>query len=389
MIENEERFKYLLDKYLLKESTQEEFYELFDNIENDQNRKILFEEMSTQFNNIEVKEDDYQIEWSSTYKKILRSERPAKIKYWRIAAAASLFMVCSLFSFWLIKNNRVLKPQELVFENDIKPSANQAVLTLSNGDKIILDDHAIGLLANEENANIEKFVEGSLIYQLQGNNLQSNNAEYFNTVEIPKGGQYQLVLPDGTKVWLNAASSLKFPVEFKGNRRMVTLTGEAYFEVAKNKKMPFIVKSKDVETLVLGTHFNIKAYDENPQIKVTLLEGAVKLTKGKTQQYLVPEQQGSFQPNTNEFKIIKPDLEEVMAWKNGLFVFENTAFDEVMSQIERRYDVVVKYEGKTPNIHFSGVLPRNKNLSQILSILEQSGEVDLGIEGKTIICRTR
>lgn len=389
MTEKEERFKYLLNKYLRKESTQEEFYELFDRIAEDHHRKIIFDEMSTQFNAIASGEAEHQIAWTSTYKKILRSERPVKIKYWRIAVAASLFMVCSLFSFWLVRSDKALNPRELVFKNDIKPINNQAVLTLANGNKVVLDGQANRLLANLKDAHIEKISEGSLKFQSQDGQQQSNNIEHFNTIEIPKGGQYQLILPDGTKVWLNAASSLKFPTAFKGNKRVVTLTGEAYFEVTKNKKMPFIVRSRDVETLVLGTHFNIKSYNENLQIKVTLLEGSIKLTKGEVQQYLVPGEQGFYQYNHNEFKIVKPDLEEIMAWKNGLFVFEKTSFDEVMSQIERRYDVEVKYLGKKPNIHFSGVLPRNKNLSQILSVLEQSGEVDLGIEGKIIICRNK
>ena len=389
MMELEERFKYLLNRYLNKESTQEEFEELFDSIEDIDLSKILNDQMDKHFDAIEISADDNQMEWVKTHKKILLTQKPSNSKYWKLAIAATFLLCGSFLGFWILSGNNPVQHQELSFKNDVTPSANKAVLTLSNGSKVVLDNRADGLLANEGNVNIEKTADGSLRYRMAETNRTSNNIEEnYNSIEIPKGGHYQLILPDGTKVWLNAASSLKYPTIFTGKKRVVILTGEAYFEVAKNKKLPFIVQSRDVETLVLGTHFNINAYNENPEVKATLLEGSINIAKGNIRKLISPGEQAVFQSSKSEFKVINPDLEEVMAWKNGLFIFENTQFDELICELERQYDMSVKYIGKQPIIHYSGVLPRNKPLSQILNVLEETGEVDFGIEGKTITCRS-
>jgi len=262
MTEMEERFKYLLNRYLKKESTQEEFEELFDKIEDVDLRKILNEQMDQHLEGIQTSVGDHQMDWEKTYKKILLHQKTSNTKYWKLAIAATFLLFGSFLGFWILRNNNPIQHQELSFKNDVAPSGNKAILTLSNGTKVVLDSHSNGLLANEGDVHIEKTADGSLSYRTAaGNHMISNGEEeIFNSIVIPKGGHYQLQLPDGTKVWLNAASSLKYPTIFAGKKRVVTLTGEAYFEVAKNKKMPFIVQSRDVETLVLGTHFNINTY---------------------------------------------------------------------------------------------------------------------------------
>ena len=205
----------------------------------------------------------------------------------------------------------------------------------------------------------------------------------YNTLSTPNGGQYQLILPDGSKVWLNASSSIHFPTVFKGNERDVTVTGEVYFEVAKNAAMPFKITVKDMEVQVLGTHFDIMAYDDENAMRTTLLEGSVKVTKGSVNRMLVPGQQ-SIINELPDIKVADADLEEVMAWKNGLFQFNGLDIQTVMRQISRWYDVDVVYEGKIPTGHFTGVVNRSNDISQVLKIM-QAGGVRFKMDGRKLV----
>jgi ferric-dicitrate binding protein FerR (iron transport regulator) len=205
----------------------------------------------------------------------------------------------------------------------------------------------------------------------------------YNTLSTPRGGQYQLILQDGTKVWLNSSSSIHFPTTFRGRERKVAITGEAYFEVAKNSAMPFKITVKDVEVRVLGTHFNIMAYDDENSINTTLLEGSVKISKGSSNKMLAPGEESIVNKN-GDINVIVADIEEVMAWKNGWFQFNAADIQKVMRQISRWYDVEIVYEGKIPISHFSGMISRGNNISQVLAILKAGG-VQLKIEGRKII----
>lgn len=320
----------------------------------------------------------------------------------RVAAAAVIFiMLGGGIYFWL---SRIHKPAQaaLVSErlkDDVEPGGNKAVLTLSNGSTIILDSVHPGQIAAQASVNIVKSDSGKLVYTV----LKEKTAPLlYNTLTTPRGGQYQLVLPDGTKVWLNAASSIRYPVIFVGNERRVEITGEAYFEVFKNPLKPFKISiNGKAEVAVLGTHFNINAYEDEIAIKTTLLEGSVKLTArensgnrgegGRQEIVLKPGQQaqllqaGANTSRREQIKVINnADIEEVMAWKNGSFRFNQADLVTVLRQLARWYDITVKYEGAIPVGHFKGELPRDLTLSQVISILGEM-EVKFKIEGKNLI----
>jgi transmembrane sensor len=303
-------------------------------------------------------------------------------------------------------------------QNDVAPGGNKAVLTLADGSTIILDSAANGKLAEQGTAVIQK-KDGQILYSRLPT-ADSRLPGTYNTMSTPRGGQYQITLSDGTKVWLNAESSIKYPTAFTGKERKVTITGEAYFEVAKDVKKKFIVAvsthdsrltthdegsaERTMTIEVLGTHFNVNTYKEEPTINTTLLEGAVKLNilptadsrlpdnHSKTNQSAVlttltlrPGQQGQFNPDQQKLSLAaNPDVEQVMAWKNGGFNFNNKSFAEVMRMLSRWYDVDVIYEGKIPAVRIGGEMGRDLNLRQVLQALGEMG-VKFRIEGKKLI----
>jgi transmembrane sensor len=265
---------------------------------------------------------------------------------------------------------------------DIPPGGNKAILTLGDGSSITLDSAGNGLLASQGGTSVTQSGKGQLVYK-SGQNAES--APVFNTVTTPKGGQFHIVLPDGTRVWLNAASSLRFPTAFAGKRRNVEITGEVYFEVAHNRQMPFVVKNGATEITVLGTHFNVMAYDDEKIMRTTLLEGAVKVTRGAREALLAPGQQARISPATGSMRVVDDvDTEKELSWKNGYFQFEDESLESIMRQVSRWYAVEVRYEGNSRGENFTGRLPRNSNVSGVMKILSLSG-VKFRIEDKTII----
>jgi len=275
----------------------------------------------------------------------------------------------------------VIKP----FKNDIAPGSNKAVLTLGNGHKIILNDAKNGQLADEANTKITKAKDGRLVYNTTNNTQASQPAVDYNTVSTPNGGQYEVELPDGTKVWLNASSSLRYPTRFAGNERKVELSGEAYFEVSHNKTMPFKVKTASQEIEVLGTHFNVNAYTDEPATNTTLLEGSVKITSGKAQSVVIkPQQQASLK--SAGFDVREVDADEVIAWKNGYFEFSEENLGSIMRKISRWYNVEIIYTDKgLENQVFSGSISKYKNISQVIKLLELTKVADFNIQGNKII----
>lgn len=314
----------------------------------------------------------------------LQAPKVFHLSLWIRAVAAMLFVAVSLY-FYIKPQHQPGKINTLV-QNDLPPGSNKAVLTLSNGSKINLNAAGNGVLAEQGNTSVEKSGKGKVTYTANNNNAIVKPV--FNTITTPKGGQYQVVLPDGTKAWLNAASYIKFPTVFDAAKRDVEIGGEVYFEVAKNKEKPFSVTCAGQKLTVLGTHFNINAYAEEAVIKTTLLEGSVKISNGSDNVVLKPGQQSLISPD-KESKIQVSsaiDLDEIIAWKNGFFQFNKADIRTIMNQIARWYNVDVEFSGKLPDAHYRGNISRNVNLSKVLKVMELSG-IHFTIEGRKIIVK--
>ncbi len=333
--------------------------------------------------------DDQDIKetiWNSIHTSINTKNNIVRPLFTRWLAAASVILVL-ITSIWFWSNNG--KEKSLIatnvnkkISNDIAPGGNKAVLTLANGSTIILDSAQNGTLSQQGNSKVIKLADGKLAYQKE--NSEETKIQN-NTITTPRGGQYQLTLSDGSRVWLNAASSLRFPVTFSGEERRVELTGEGYFEVAHNKEKPFIVLINKSEIEVLGTHFNINGYTDENNLKTTLLEGSVKVSKGAESVLIKPGQQAVVN-NSSEAIVINQqvNLEEIMAWKNGLFNFNEADIRTVMNQLSRWYDVNIIYVGTIPKREFGGEMQRDLKLSQVLGLLEKN-KVHFKIEGKNLV----
>jgi transmembrane sensor len=306
----------------------------------------------------------------------------AIIKMWPSIAAAVILLLVSVGSYIYLTKS---KPQQISYSNDVAPGGNKAILTLADGRKISLTDTKVGNLAQQAGTNIIKTADGELTYRnLDGSVTNDTNTPY-NKIEIPFGGQYQVNLPDGTRIWLNAGSSLRYPTRFSVKERKVELSGEAYFEVAKNKALPFRVLTGKQVVEVLGTHFNVKAYIDESAVKTTLLEGSIKVTENQSSvsKLLKPGQQSVLA--NNNLKISEADTEEAIAWKNGLFLFNDQNLDEIMLQVSRWYGVTVIFNDSSIKKQiFSGSISRFQNISQLLEVLESTGSVHFKIGGRRI-----
>ncbi|MEN0054636.1 MAG: FecR domain-containing protein [Mucilaginibacter sp.] len=319
--------------------------------------------------------------------KTISYRKPKVIKmylWWAAAAVIFLISVSSLFFNSHQPESSVKNQLENAKGTTIKPGKNAAVLTLANGTNIVLDNATNGVLAKSGNTSIKKLKNGLLAYAPNNANNQATN-EALNTVTIPRGGQYTIMLPDGTNVWLNSESSLTFPVAFKGSTRKVTLQGEAYFEVTKNKEIPFVVHTDNTDIKVLGTHFNVHAYKDDNIVKTTLLEGSVRLSSAAASTLLTPGEQGVTDVINGHITQKKVNLNQVMAWKAGYFIFRDDDIRDIMKQISRWYDVEIVYEGHTPNVKFGGTYAKSKDINELLKGLEYTGLVHFKIEGRRII----
>lgn len=335
--------------------------------------------------------NEYELEDSYQY---LKEKLPLKqetkvIRIWpRVAVAASIAVLLGTGIFYFTKTKEqpiqvAEKPQE------IAPGGNRGILTLSNGKQIVLADisakDTIAKEGEEDEVTIKMGANGVITYIINPNTDASKaDANLFNTLSTPTGGQYNIVLADGTKVYLNAVSSIKYPTQFNGDQRIVELDGEAYFEVAKNKNKPFIVKSGDQDIEVLGTHFNVHAYDNESVVKTTLLEGSVAVSYKNQKAILKPGQQSNVSDKFTKITVKQVDTEAAIAWKNGRFKFDNADLKTVMRQLERWYGIKVEYRGDVPDVRFNGGTFMNKNLSEVLKVLELSN-IKFKVEGKTII----
>ena len=336
---------------------------------------------------------------------------PARSKRWlQYAAAAAIAIIAGTALYYYFdtksheKKDTITQTNPHPVETDIAPGANKAVLTLADGRQIVLDEARTGELAKEDNATITKTKEGEIKYDSR---LTTHDARLsYNTMSTPRGGQYQLTLPDGTKVWLNAASSITYPTTFTQKERRVTVSGEAYFEVTHDKAKPFFVTvsrltTPDMTIEVLGTHFNVNAYQDENSINTTLIEGSVRLTTYDsrltstesrttpsknavhTSIQLKPGQQGQLRDRQLSLAV-NPDIDQAMAWRKALFNFNNLTTEQVMKQISRWYDVDIKYQAGIPEMTFGGKVGRDLTLQQVLNGLQAMG-LRCKIENKTII----
>lgn len=322
------------------------------------------------------------------HEEMWRNVRPAsrlngsKRFYLRGAAALFLIFACSFGAYLMLKTQKQSTLVAQIMPNDVAPGTNKAILTLADGKKIILSDTKSGNIARQYNTLISKTEDGGVAYQNDG----TNDILAYNTVSVPRGGQYSLTLSDGTKVYLNAESALTYPVAFNGTERKVKLEGEAYFEVAHNKQNPFKVTT-GVQTIeVLGTHFNVNSYSDNPQIKTTLLEGSIKVSTADHTLLLKPGQQSGTLNSPGQTEIIldkNVDIAKVVAWKNGLFQFNESSIKEVMQDAARWYDLKVIYDSNPPDIKITGQISRRVNLSGLLALMRFAG-AKITVEGKTV-----
>jgi transmembrane sensor len=322
---------------------------------------------------------------------------------WRRVAAAAVLLAIGTVVFMAVDRSSSKSTAPGVVKtivNDIPPGGNRATLQLANGQTIILDSAANGSLAMQGNAKIMKLADGQIAYTVDG---KAASEVMYNTMSTPPGGQFKLKLPDGTNVWLNAASSITYPTAFTGKERKVTITGEVYFEVEtlqlrSGHKMPFkVMIAGGAEVEVLGTHFNINSYADETEIKTTLLEGSVKVVNRESaigNQQSVKDKELSVVLKPGEQAVIagnsrltidhSPNIEQVMAWKNGLFNFNKVSLQEVMKQIARWYDVEIVYQGKIKPKQFGGEIQRDLNLSEVLEGLTKTG-IHFQIEGRKLI----
>jgi transmembrane sensor len=387
---SKENFESLFQKYLYKTCSpdeRDEFLRMAGMEENQLLLSSLGEKYLLQRNpDIQVKDESA----AQILEAILKgAENPVTApvhdlrKRWLVAAAAVLILFGAGYYYFLTHTSQgEIQPQAVRFKNDVLPGGNRAMLTLSNGAKIMLDSARTGLMAREKNSNIIKTDSGQLKY-LTDSKKSGSSAIAFNTLSTPRGGQYRLQLPDGTRVWLNAASSITYPTTFNGNDRTVEITGEAYFEVAHNSTKPFRVKARGELIEDLGTHFNINAYSDEPVIRTTLLEGSVKVSTTKSSITLLPGS-AALEENNTLLILNNVNTEESVAWKNGYFQIDNAGIETIMKQVARWYDVDVDYQG-TINKKFNVLgVPRSVTADQMFRILELTGNVHFKMEGKKV-----
>jgi transmembrane sensor len=366
------RLRYLLDSYAGGICTQEEIQELHELLKDD-------------WTGMQLGQQAPGVDWEKMYKELMVSieGEPAPVrrlinKWWYAAAAVLVVAISTAVVVSLTKNAK--EKSIAVVQNDVAPGGNRAVLTLANGQRIILDSAHTGMLAQQGNAQIIKTDSGRLAYTIvQGKPV----GIVYNTLATPRGGQFKLRLPDGTDVWLNSASSIRYPTAFTGGERKVEITGEAYFEVAGDKAKPFQVKVEDMNVLVLGTHFNINAYADEGAIATTLLEGSVKVSSGNDKSAILKPGQQAVAASLNLTIVNDANIDQVMAWKNGYFSFDQADLRTVLRMLQRWYDIDVKYPDNIPVRHFKGELSRDLTLSQVISVL---GEMDVKfrLEGRTL-----
>lgn len=342
--------------------------------------------------------------------------RVSRFPIFRMAAAAVLLL--GVGAWWLSHMRRAdgvtqtVHPVAALKKGEALPGGDKATLTLGDGSVIPLDSTDKGTLATQGGTRVLQMKGGRLAYEAAASGATTSGTTAsgtiapgttasgtttpgatafpgtttFNTIATPRGGEYRVVLPDGTGVWLNASSSLRFPTAFTGKDREVELQGEAYFEVAQNPKQPFRVKVNDLEVDVLGTHFDVMAYPDEESVNTSLLQGSVRVTRGAEARLLKPGEEARLNRGAGVFQVAEADTDRVVAWKNGLFLFEGATIEEVMRQVSRWYDIDVSYQGEIPT-HYSGGFSRSTPLAEVLDMLQLGVKAKFVLEGKMLMVK--
>jgi len=376
------RFEILLQKFKAHTLEPPEYDEFMEAIRDGQHDDLLSDDILQAISSHEpvgkLTSDD-ELNILAQIKKDIHTV-PVYRRAW-FRAAAAIFIGISLGTYFLIQHQNISRPQISVVtkKSDILPGSNKAILTLGNGSKIILDSAHMGLLATQSGTKIIKSDSGQVAYQ----NNKSEEASLLNTLATPRGGEYQLLLPDGTKAWLNAASSITYPTAFNNKNREVSITGEVYFEVKHDPKTTFTVKVSGIEVEDIGTHFNINAYADEAEIKSTLLEGKINVITQNSKHILSPGQQADINADRQIKVINEVDLTRIIAWQQGRFEFNQTTLPVILRQISRWYDVDIKTEGTITTETFGGGISRNLPLSSVLKLLEANG-LQFKLENKTL-----
>lgn len=389
MSKPEEQISILLAALHSKTATPMQEQELADWLLEAEKDAVLKEYMQSAWEEFQPEKHKNKVDWDQMFTNILEKNTEAKVVHmrfsWsRIAAAAVILLFVSVGAWFILKKEN--GPQIVISESGKKedlaaPSTNKAVLTLSDGTVILLENEENGALAVQGNVTVEKTSDGQIVYKGSSAEIQ------MNTISVPKGSKpLQLKLADGSNVWLNVGTVFTYPAAFAGNTRKVEISGEAYFEIARDVSRPFIVTKGNAQIEVLGTHFNVNAYDNEAAMRVTLMEGSVRVKEGTASGLLKPGQQAILSAkNSGKIQVVKGDVDKVMAWKNGIFNFDGAPLDEVMRQLERWYDIEVVYEKGVPDIEFVGKMSKNIHLDDLLEILEMTKVHFKLVEGRKLI----
>jgi transmembrane sensor len=395
MESNNDRLNYLITQYLNKECTADEFAELFTYIGNQAYEEVLQVRMRDDLKSLKPGADVHQVDWDSIYNNVISSTDNNKVRNMfsrRLALAAAVTLLCTIGAgLWALRQKQPVAQQMAATKQklDVKPGTDKAILKLADGREIILNNTAKGILTHEGQTAIKQQANGVIAYEAGANAQQQGSQTATNTLSIPSGGQYMLILPDNSKVWLNSNSSLTYATAFNRAERVVELIGEGYFEIAKDARHPFIVHSGRSSVRVLGTHFNISAYPDEKLNEVTLSEGSVMLTVGKQSAKIKPGQQASFNHHDDMIALREVDVDEAIDWKNGYFQFDNASMERVMNKIKHWYNIEIEYQGNQPAVKFTGMISRNNNLSKILDLLQSTGGVNFEIGNKKVIVKSK
>lgn len=381
----EERIHYLLQQFTAKTLSEAEREELLVLAEN--STSLLSDEIVKMI----IVEEEYAVnvveeKWSPVLNKILAVDKPIRspkrilMNSLKWAAAAVVFIVFSFSAYLSLQ-----KKKEHVFATDVAPGKNKAILTLANGKKISLSDAMNGDVAKEAGFSITKTADGHLVYNVAA--AENVNDSRLNTISTPNGGEWQIQLPDGSTVWLNAASSIQYSLNIgTAKQRVVKLDGEAYFEVAKNAAHPFIVETDKQAVEVLGTHFNINSYKDEKVTKTTLLEGSVRVSHNTTNESEVLKPGEQSLVSVSGIAIKEVNVDEAIAWKNGYFMFNNERQESILRKVARWYNVEIEYaDPAAKNVMYYGTVSRFEKISKVLTKFEQTGEVRFDIKDNKLI----
>lgn len=334
---------------------------------------------------VDMAEEEIHAQTDAIWTSLQKSTTPSRIKkMWPLRAAVASLLILSGLGIYIVSKKSGNETGNMLAKTEIVPGGNRAYLTLSNGKKIELNEASNGQLASEAGVMISKAADGEIIYQILESEVGGKNAGS-NTIETPKGGQYRLTLPDGTKIWLNAASSITYPLRFSDRERVVKLVGEGYFEVEKDARRPFRVKTSQQELTVLGTRFNISGYQDDAYEKTTLVEGSVRISNLSSKKHFIlkPQEQATLRASETSINTVPAD--EAIAWKNGEFIFSDEPLESIMKKISRWYNLEVKFEGINTAERFGGSVSKFEHVSKVLEKLELTGGIQFKIDKRTII----